>query len=167
MPAKPVSPEPAVVIYTDGGCEPNPGVGGWGAVLLYGGHLKEISGGAPETTNNRMELTAAIEALSALKRPCRIQLYTDSEYVKRGITEWIVSWKKKHWTRREGPVKNVDLWQRLDALVEKHEVEWRWVRGHTGNTYNERCDELAGAAIQALRRGDAVPVKVRRRPDSG
>ena len=147
-----------MVIYTDGGCEPNPGVGGWGAVLLYGSHVKELSGGAPDTTNNRMEMTAAIEALSALKRPCKIQLYTDSEYVKRGITEWITAWKKKKWIRRSGPVKNVDLWQRLDALVEKHDVEWRWVRGHTGNPYNERCDELAAAAIQAVRQEGAVPV---------
>jgi ribonuclease HI len=158
MPATPVPQEAVVVIYTDGGCEPNPGTGGWGAVLLYGGHVKEISGGAPDTTNNRMEMTAAIEALSALKRPCKIQLYTDSEYVKKGITEWIAGWKKKKWIRRCGPVKNVDLWQRLDALVEKHDVEWRWVRGHTGNTYNERCDELAAAAIQAVRRGGAAPV---------
>lgn len=158
MPGRPVSAGPEVVIYTDGGCEPNPGTGGWGAVLLYGDHVKEISGSAPDTTNNRMEMTAAIEALSALKRPCKIQLYTDSEYVKRGITEWIASWKKKKWIRKSGPVKNVDLWQRLDALVEKHDIEWRWVRGHTGNTYNERCDELAAAAIAALRRGDALSV---------
>ena len=158
MPAKAAPQEKTVVIYTDGGCEPNPGIGGWGAVLLYGENIKELSGGEPDTTNNRMELTAAIEALSALKRPCRIHLYTDSEYVMKGITQWIAAWKKKNWIRREGPVKNVDLWQRLDALVEKHEVEWRWVRGHTGNTYNERCDELAEAAIQAVRRGSTVPI---------
>ncbi len=156
MPANTPQQEAPVVIYTDGGCEPNPGTGGWGAVLIYGDRIKELSGGAPDTTNNRMEMTAAIEALSALKRPCRIVLYTDSEYVKKGITEWIASWKKKKWIRRSGPVKNVDLWQRLDALVEKHQVEWRWVRGHTGNTYNERCDELAAAAIQAQRRGGSL-----------
>ena len=158
MSGKTVAQEPAVVIYTDGGCEPNPGVGGWGAVLIYGDRMKELSGGALETTNNRMEMTAAIEALSALKRPCKIQLHTDSEYVKKGITEWITSWKKKKWMGRGGPVKNVDLWKRLDALAETHDIEWRWVRGHAGNTYNERCDELAAAAIQAQRRGGAVPV---------
>ena len=152
-----VPPGPVVTIYTDGGCEPNPGVGGWGAVLLYGDRQKELSGGAPETTNNRMELTAAIEALSALKRPCRVHLYTDSEYVKKGITEWLAGWKKKNWVRRSGEVKNVDLWQRLDAVAGKHHVEWRWVRGHAGNTYNERCDELAAAAIAAVRRsGECV-----------
>jgi len=156
MPTPAARQNNVVTIYTDGGCEPNPGTGGWGAVLLYGEHIRELSGGAHETTNNRMEMTAAIEALSALKRRCTVHLYTDSEYLKRGITEWLPSWKKKHWVRRSGAVKNVDLWQRLDALAEKHDIDWRWVRGHAGNTYNERCDELAGAAIEALRRGGAV-----------
>jgi len=142
-----------VVIYTDGGCEPNPGVGGWGAVLLCRGRMRELSGGDPRTTNNRMELTAAIEALAALKRPCRVELYTDSEYVRRGITEWLPGWKRRNWRRRTGPVLNEDLWRRLDTEAARHTVTWRWVRGHTGNPLNERCDELAGAAIAAQRRG--------------
>lgn len=138
-----------VVIYTDGGCDPNPGVGGWGAVLLFRGRMRELSGGTPQTTNNRMELTAAIEALSALKRPCRVVLHTDSEYVKRGITEWLPGWKRRNWRRRTGPVLNEDLWRRLDAEAARHAVTWRWVRGHAGDPLNERCDELAGAAIAA------------------
>ena len=150
MPATPVPQEAVVVIYTDGGCEPNPGTGGWGAVLLYGGHVKEISGGAPDTTNNRMEMTAAIEALSALKRPCKIQLYTDSEYVKKGITEWIHGWKARGWrTAAKQPVKNADLWQKLDSVVSSsgHKIDWRWVKGHNGDPGNERADALANLGV--------------------
>ncbi len=156
MTATPAEQNQTVVIYTDGGCEPNPGTGGWGAILMYGEHVKELSGGAHDTTNNRMEMTAAIEALSALKRPCRVRLHTDSEYVKKGVTEWMPAWKKKNWIRRGGELKNVDLWRRLDVLTGKHDIEWRWVRGHAGNAYNERCDELAAAAIERQRRSGAV-----------
>lgn len=140
-----------VTIYTDGACSGNPGPGGWGAVLLSGEHRKEISGGDPQTTNNRMELTAAIEALRALKLPSKVDLYTDSTYVKKGITEWIVNWKKNGWKRRSGrkllPVKNAELWRELDQLVAKHDVAFHWVEGHAGNEENERCDELARGAI--------------------
>jgi ribonuclease HI len=136
-----------VTIYTDGGCDPNPGVGGWAAVLLHGGTTRELSGGEDATTNNRMELTAAIRALEALKQPCKVEIYTDSQYVQRGITEWIAGWKRKGWRRRGGAVKNVDLWQALDALAGEHKVTWKWVRGHDGNHYNEICDELASQEI--------------------
>jgi ribonuclease HI len=139
-----------VIIYTDGGCRPNPGLGGWGAVLIHGSHIKELSGAEPETTNNRMELTAAVSALEALKRHCRVVLHTDSEYLQKGITQWMPSWKRNGWKRREGAVKNVDLWQELDRLTQLHEVEWRWVKGHAGNAYNERCDELATDAMAEL-----------------
>jgi len=139
--------EKSVIIYTDGGCDPNPGVGGWAAVLLHGKTTKELSGGEDKTTNNRMELTAAIRALEALKKPCRVEIYTDSQYVQRGITEWIAGWKRKGWRRGRGAVKNVDLWQALDALVGEHQVTWKWVRGHAGNYYNEVCDELASQEI--------------------
>lgn len=137
-----------VEIYTDGGCEPNPGVGGWGAVLLYNGHRKELSGGEDMSTNNRMELTAAIEALEHLKRPCDVVLYTDSEYVKNGITQWLPNWKRRNWQRKGGELKNVELWQRLDQAMSRHRVDWRWVRGHAGVVENERCDELAAAEIR-------------------
>ncbi|HEX32771.1 MAG TPA: ribonuclease HI, partial [Candidatus Acetothermia bacterium] len=134
-----------VTIYTDGACSGNPGPGGWGAVLLSGEHRKEISGGDPQTTNNRMELTAAIEALRALKLPSKVDLYTDSTYVKKGITEWIQNWKKNGWKRRSGrkllPVKNAELWRELDLLVAEHDVTFHWVEGHAGNEENERCDE--------------------------
>ena len=140
-----------VLIYTDGGCDPNPGTGGWGVVLVHGERTKELSGGERETTNNRMELTAAIRALEALKRPCRATVCTDSQYVQRGITEWLPSWKRNGWKRKRGSVKNLDLWQRLDDLVTTHDVEWQWVRGHMGDPLNERCDELAGEAIARLR----------------
>ena len=140
-----------VTIYTDGACSGNPGPGGWGAVLLSGEHRKEISGGDPQTTNNRMELTAAIEALRALKLPSKVDLYTDSTYVKKGITEWIQNWKKNGWKRRSGrkllPVKNAELWRELDLLVAEHDVTFHWVEGHAGNEENERCDELARGAI--------------------
>jgi len=136
--------ERAVDIYTDGACSGNPGPGGWGAVLRYGAVEKELSGGEAATTNNRMELMAAISALEILKGPSRVDLHTDSEYVKKGISEWIDGWKRKGWrTAARSPVKNADLWQRLDAARARHEVHWHWVRGHAGHTENERADELA------------------------
>ncbi|MDX2263656.1 MAG: ribonuclease HI [Hyphomicrobiales bacterium] len=137
-----------VIIYTDGGCSGNPGPGGWGAVLMYGAHRKEISGGEPLTTNNRMELTAAIEALRALKRPSRVELHTDSQYVRKGVTEWLETWKRNGWrTSQKDPVKNVELWQALDAARAAHEVSWVWVKGHAGHEHNERADQLATEAI--------------------
>ena len=143
--------ENKVHIYTDGGCDPNPGVGGWGAVLKYKGHRKELSGGEPRTTNNRMELMAAIQALEALKRKSKVVIYTDSEYLQKGISQWLPNWKRRGWKRKTGSVKNEDLWRRLDELTSKHDVEWRWVRGHAGVEENERCDELATQAIQQQR----------------
>jgi len=144
-----------IQIYTDGACKGNPGPGGWGAWLRSAAHEKELWGGAAQTTNNRMELIAVIEALAALKRPSRVILHTDSAYVKNGITTWIHGWKAKGWlTADRKPVKNVDLWQRLDALRGQHQVDWRWVKGHAGDPGNERADALAnrGAAeAQALR----------------
>jgi ribonuclease HI len=137
-----------VVIYTDGACSGNPGPGGWGAILTFGDHEKEISGGEPHTTNNRMELMAAISALETLKRPCKVELHTDSQYVQQGISSWIKSWKKNGWrTADKKPVKNTDLWQRLDAAMARHEVDWRWVKGHYGHEMNERADLLARSAI--------------------
>ncbi|MCZ8182336.1 MAG: ribonuclease HI [Beijerinckiaceae bacterium] len=141
-----------VEIWTDGACSGNPGPGGWGAILRYGDTLRELSGAAPDTTNNRMELQAAISALEALKRPCRVVLTTDSQYVKGGITGWIFGWKRNGWkTADKKPVKNVDLWQQLDAAIQRHTVDWRWVKGHAGHEMNERADELARAAIAAMR----------------
>jgi len=140
--------EQRVTIYTDGGCEPNPGVGGWGAVLIYGGHRKEISGGDDQTTNNRMELTAALEAMRTLKRPCHIDLYTDSEYLRKGITEWMPGWKARGWRRKTGEILNSDLWKALDAEVARHTIAWRWVKGHSGVEENERCDILAEQEIR-------------------
>ena len=137
-----------VVLYTDGACSGNPGPGGWGSVLMYRGHRREMSGGEDQTTNNRMELMAVIKALEALKRPCKIKLHTDSTYVMKGMTEWLEAWKRRNWrTADKKPVKNVDLWQRLEQAMGRHEVEWRWVRGHSGDTENERADELARGAI--------------------
>ena len=145
------STEP-VDIFTDGACSGNPGPGGWGAVLRYNGVEKELSGGAPETTNNRMEMMAAIAALEALKRPARVRLHTDSTYLKDGITKWIHAWKARGWkTANKKPVKNQDLWQRLEAAIEPHQVKWFWVKGHAGHPENERADELARDAIGALR----------------
>lgn len=149
----PTPSEEHVIIYTDGGCDPNPGVGGWGVVMAYKGHTRELSGGEADTTNNRMEMTAAIRALEALKRPCSVVISTDSEYLQKGVTAWMPGWKKRNWKRKGGPVKNLDLWQRLDELIQPHEVRWQWVRGHAGNPLNERCDELAGAAIARIKRG--------------
>ena len=140
-----------VKIYTDGACSGNPGPGGWAAILVYGDHEKEISGGEKETTNNRMEMMAAISALEVLKTPCDIDLYTDSTYVQKGITEWISGWKARGWkTADKKPVKNSDLWQRLEQAQTKHSVRWHWVRGHNGHEMNERVDKLAVAAVKAL-----------------
>ena len=136
-----------VEIWTDGGCKPNPGPGGWAAILRYGGNLRELSGAAADTTNNRMELTAACAALEALTRPCKVVLHTDSEYVKNGITRWHTGWVRRNWRNAAGdPVANMDLWQRLLAAEKPHSVEWRWVRGHSGNAMNERVDVMATAA---------------------
>lgn len=144
---------PHVVIYTDGACKRNPdGPGGWGVVLSSGPHRREFYGGVPSTTNNRMELTAVIEALTALKRPSEVELFTDSEYVRRGITQWIHAWKRRGWqTAQKKPVKNADLWRALDSAAQRHRVAWRWVKGHAGTPGNERADELAnlGAAEHA------------------
>jgi len=139
-----------VEIFTDGACSGNPGPGGWGTLLRYDGVEKELCGGEPETTNNRMELMAAIVALEALKRPSRVRLTTDSTYVKNGITTWIHDWKRRDWkTAAKKPVKNVDLWKRLEAALSRHQVEWHWVKGHTGHPENERADELARAGMPA------------------
>lgn len=147
-----MSTENKVTIYTDGACSGNPGPGGWGAILRFGEHEKELKGGEAETTNNRMELTAAIEALNALKRPCAIDLYTDSTYVRSGIREWMDGWKRKNWrTSANKPVKNADLWQALDEARDRHDVTWHWVKGHAGHPDNERADELA--------RGGMAPYK--------
>jgi ribonuclease HI len=140
-----------VEIFTDGACRGNPGPGGWGALLRYDGVERELYGGERETTNNRMELQAAIEALRALKRPCSVDLTTDSEYVRNGITSWLDNWKKKGWkTSARKPVKNADLWQALDEENQRHEVRWHWVRGHSGHPENERADELANRGIDEL-----------------
>ena len=141
----------SVEIYTDAACRGNPGPGGWGATLEMGEHFRELSGAEAMTTNNRMELTAVISALEALKRPVPVKLYTDSEYVRRGITEWLKSWKARGWkTADKKPVKNQDLWERLDAVAAQHQIEWHWVKGHSGVPGNERVDRLANAAIDAL-----------------
>ena len=145
-----------VEIYTDGACRGNPGPGGWGALLTVGEHVKELSGAELLTTNNRMELTAVIRALEALKRPSELRIFTDSEYVRRGITEWVRSWKARGWkTADRKPVKNQDLWERLDALATGHQIEWRWVRGHSGIPGNERVDRLANEAIDAMQASGA------------
>jgi ribonuclease HI len=139
---------PPVEIFTDGACRGNPGPGGWAAILRYGTTEKELAGGDAMTTNNRMELSAAIAGLEALKRPCRVKLYTDSQYVRDGITQWLRGWKARDWrTADKKPVKNVDLWQRLDAASAPHQIEWIWVRGHAGHPENERADALARASI--------------------
>jgi ribonuclease HI len=141
---------PEVTIYTDGSCDPNPGPGGWAALLRFGQAEKELNGYEAHTTNNRMELTAAVKALQELKRPCRIQFYTDSEYLKRGITEWLPNWRRRNWKRKGGALANIDLWQALDAELKEHVVQWDWVRGHAGNRDNNRVDQLAR---QAMREG--------------
>jgi ribonuclease HI len=151
-----VSP-PHVVIYTDGGASPNPGPGGWAAILSFGERKKELKGGEPATTNNRMELMAAISALEALKKPCRIDLHTDSQYLRNGITSWIGKWKRNGWkTADKSPVKNVDLWERLDAALGTHQIHWHWVKGHAGHDMNERADALVGEAIAEIRAAGKV-----------
>lgn len=146
--------QPRVTIFTDGACSGNPGPGGWGAILSFGDHEKELKGGEAHTTNNRMELTAAIAALEALARPCEVDLHTDSQYLRDGISAWIKKWKTNGWrTADKKPVKNVDLWQRLDAALSRHHVRWHWVKSHAGHDMNERADELARAAIVAVRAG--------------
>ncbi len=142
-----------VTIWTDGACRGNPGPGGWAAILIKGEHERELAGAEPDTTNNRMELTAAIRALEALKRSCKVRLYTDSEYLKRGITEWLEDWKRRGWrTADKKPVKNLDLWQQIEVLAAKHDIEWHWVKAHSGIPENERVDELANRAIDEMRR---------------
>jgi ribonuclease HI len=139
-------------IYTDGACKGNPGPGGWGAILEFGGQERELFGGEAATTNNRMELTAVIEALAALTRPCRVIVHTDSQYVQKGITEWINGWKARGWrTAAKEPVKNVDLWKKLDEVVRTHEIDWIWVKGHAGHEGNERADALANKGVESLR----------------
>ena len=141
-----------VEIYTDGACKGNPGPGGWGAWLRSGDHERELWGGEPQTTNNRMELTAVIQSLAALKSPSRVTLHLDSEYVRNGITSWIHNWKRRGWrTAANQAVKNVDLWQQLDALVQGHQIDWRWVKGHAGNAGNERADALANRGVEQAR----------------
>ena len=148
--------KPRVVAYTDGACAGNPGPGGWGAILISGGHRKELKGGEAATTNNRMELMAAISALEALKVPSHVDMHTDSEYVQKGISLWIHGWKRKGWRTAAGsPVKNAELWRRLEAAQHRHEVVWNWVRGHAGDTENERADELAREGMQPFLRGRA------------
>lgn len=152
-----------VTIHTDGACSGNPGPGGWGAVLQYGDKIKDLKGGAALTTNNQMELTAAIEALTALTRPCEIELHTDSNYVKDGLTKWIHGWKKNGWrTADKKPVKNAELWQALDAATQRHTINWHWVKGHNGDEMNERADQLANEGMApfkaAKRHGFTPPV---------
>lgn len=141
-----------MVIHSDGGCHGNPGPGGWAAVLEYGQHKRELSGGVPATTNNRMELQAAIAALSALKEQCEVEFYTDSEYVKNGVSGWLTNWKRNGWrTKAKKPVKNEDLWRALDSSVSKHKIEWHWLKGHAGHIGNERCDQLANEEIAKIK----------------
>jgi ribonuclease HI len=146
--------EARVVIHTDGACSGNPGPGGWGAILAFGNREKEIKGGEAMTTNNRMELMAAISALETLKRPCLVDLHTDSQYLRNGITTWLAQWKNNGWrTYDRKPVKNIDLWQRLDAALARHRVRWHWVKGHAGHDLNERADRLAREGLAAVRAG--------------
>ena len=137
-----------VTIYTDGACEPNPGPGGWAALLIFGRHEKELSGAESRTTNNRMELTAAVQALGALSQPCKVEFYTDSEYLHRGITEWLPDWHRRGWKRKTGKLANIDLWQVLEASIEQHDISWHWVRGHAGDRFNQRVDSLARKAMR-------------------
>jgi ribonuclease HI len=149
--------EKPIIIYTDGACSGNPGPGGWGALLIYGAHEKELKGGEALTTNNRMELLAAIEALEALKRPSAVELHTDSQYLRQGITQWMARWKVNGWrTADRNPVKNADLWQRLDRAQARHAMRWRWVKGHAGHPENERADGLARAGMKPFLRKDAA-----------
>jgi ribonuclease HI len=147
-----IEPPKPVIIYTDGACSGNPGPGGWGAILTFGTKEKELFGGDKATTNNRMELMGAIAALESLTRPCPVVLYTDSQYVQKGIKEWIHSWKKRGWKKADGkPVINADLWQRLDTAAKPHKVDWRWVRGHSGDPMNERADGLARRGTESVK----------------
>ena len=140
-----------VTLYTDGACKGNPGKGGWGVLMRYGSHEKELFGGEAHTTNNRMELTAIIQGLAALKRPCAVVIYTDSQYVKNGMEKWIHGWKKNGWkTASKQPVKNEDLWQQLDQLAAQHQIQWQWVRGHAGHAENERADALANQGVASV-----------------
>ena len=149
-----------VIIFTDGACRGNPGPGGWGALLRHGKYEKSISGAEPMTTNNRMELTAAIKALMSLREKCKVELYTDSEYVKKGITEWLPDWKKRNWKKADKkPVKNADLWAELDQLTNKHSVSWHWVKGHSGHVENDLVDALANKAIDTHQM--SIPLKKR------
>ncbi len=149
--AFPITGGKTIHIYTDGACKGNPGRGGWGAVLEFDGQERELFGGETATTNNRMELTAVIEALTALKRPCRVILHTDSQYVQKGITEWIGSWKARGWrTAAKEPVKNVDLWKKLDEVIRTHHIDWVWVKGHSGHEGNERADALANKGVESI-----------------
>jgi ribonuclease HI len=141
----------SVIVHSDGACRGNPGPGGWAAVLEYGAHRKELSGGSPATTNNRMELQAAIEALDSLREPCEIEFFTDSRYVQNGVSAWIWGWKRNGWRTKAGqPVKNADLWRALDTAASRHKVKWQWLKGHAGHEGNERCDALANAAIDRI-----------------
>lgn len=147
------SDRPPVTIYTDGGCQGNPGPGGWGCVVIYRQQAWELSGSEPATTNNRMEMLAAIRGFRALNRPCQVQVFTDSDYLRQGITSWIEGWRRRGWRTKEGdPVKNQDLWSELDSLARQHQVQWNWLKGHAGHRWNERCDALATSAIERLRR---------------
>jgi ribonuclease HI len=146
-----------IEMFTDGACKGNPGPGGWGVVLKSGEHVKELHGGEPATTNNRMELTAVIKGLTALTRRCKVKLWTDSQYVQKGITVWIVDWKRRGWrTADKKPVKNIDLWQQLDALAAQHDVEWLWVKGHAGHPGNERADQLANLGADEVGRRSVI-----------
>ena len=141
-----------VTLYTDGACEGNPGPGGWAAILTYKQYVREISGGVPASTNNRMELMAAVEGLRSLREPCEVRLFTDSQYVRNGISEWLREWKQRGWkTKERKPVKNLELWQQLDAEAAKHNVIWHWLKGHAGHDFNERCDLLAKQEIETIR----------------
>ena len=153
-------PRPKVIIYTDGACSGNPGPGGWGAILISGSHRKELNGGEAVTTNNRMELSAAIQSLESLKKPSDVMLYTDSNYLKDGITKWIHGWKRNGWrTADKKPVKNVELWKQLEVALARHKIDWHWVKGHAENAENERADELAREGME--------PFKKRRKPAEG
>jgi ribonuclease HI len=140
--------KPHVVIYTDGACDPNPGPGGWAALLRYGQHEKELSGRESRTTNNRMELTAAIQALQSLQEPCQVDIFTDSEYLRRGIDEWLPGWRRRGWKRKGGALANQELWQALELAIQPHDIEWHWVRGHSGNRDNQRVDWMARRAMR-------------------
>jgi ribonuclease HI len=149
--------EPHVVVHTDGACSGNPGPGGWGAILAFGQHRKEIKGGESHTTNNRMELMAAIAALESLNKPCLVDIHTDSQYLRNGVMSWIARWKRNGWlTAEKQPVKNADLWRRLEAALARHKVRWHWVRGHAGHSLNERADELAREGLRQARTGGAA-----------